>query len=397
MRAYLVGGAVRDLLLGREGEDFDVVVEGNGLELARRLGAATGARVHTHEPFMTAVLHLPDGHRLDITTARTEFYRSPAALPQVASSALRQDLYRRDFTINAMAIALSPESWGDLLDFFGGQRDLERRQLRVLHSLSFLDDPTRAIRAVRFATRLGFELAAETAHLIRVAVSEGVFTRLSGERLRDELAELLDEGRAAEALGSLQQVDVLGAIFPTVSWTLALRRFLHQVETVVDWAALEEVLEGPRWLVYLTALATRAGEHGGRVLTRRLALSGKQAEVVASARSRIETMLSVLAREDVLPSEVVAVAERNALPIVLVTMAAAGEGTRRMLRQALTVWMREPAPVTGAELRAAGLKAGPAIGQALKRTRAAVLDGVVEPGSAFDHAVALARKMEAGR
>lgn len=396
MRAYLVGGAVRDLLLGRDGEDFDVVVEGNGIELAARLAEATGARVHTHEPFMTAVLHLPDGQRLDITTARTEFYRSPAALPLVASSALRQDLYRRDFTINAMAIALSPEHWGDLLDFFGGQRDLDRRQIRVLHSLSFLDDPTRAIRAVRFSTRLGFELAAETAHLVRVAVSEGVFTRLSGERLRDELAELLDEGRAAEALASLQQVGVLGAVMPAVTWTVALRRFLNQVEAVLDWAALEEVLEGPRWPVYLVALATRAGEHGGRTLARRLALSGKLGAMAASARSRIETMLSVLTRENVLPSDVVALVERHERPLVLVTMAAAGEGTRRLLRQALTVWSRVASPVTGAQLRAAGLRPGPAFGQAIKRTRAAVLDGVITPDTAVEHAIALARQLGAG-
>ena len=175
MRAYLVGGAVRDALLGRPLEDIDIVVEGNGLEVARRLAERCGGRTHPHEPFLTAAVRLPDDVRLDMATARTEFYRSPAALPEVEWSAMRQDLYRRDFTINAMAIHLAPGSLGELVDFFGGQRDLAARQLRVLHSLSFLDDPTRAIRAARFATRLEFEIAAETRQLTRVAVQEGVF------------------------------------------------------------------------------------------------------------------------------------------------------------------------------------------------------------------------------
>lgn len=391
--AYLVGGAVRDVLLGRSVEDVDVVVEGNGVELAERLVARFGGHSHPHEAFLTAAVHLGGDVRLDVATARTEFYRSPAALPEVETSAMRQDLYRRDFTINAMAINLTPGRFGDLLDFFGGQRDLDRRQIRVLHSLSFLDDPTRAIRAVRFATRLGFEIAAETRQLIRVAVQEGVFSRLSGERLRDELAELVDEGHPVEALAELDHLGVFTAVFPGVTWSVGLRRFLHDVESVLAWSLLEEVYSGPRWFVYIVALATRAGEGGGKGLAQRLALSGRMASMVAGARSRMEQLLAAVCQKDVPPSEVVAAVERSERALVAVTMAAAGGQERRALRQALTVWMRTPAPVKGAQLRAAGVKPGPAIGGAVRQTRAAVLDGKVDKGQALEYALKVARQL----
>jgi tRNA nucleotidyltransferase (CCA-adding enzyme) len=392
-RAYLVGGAVRDVLLKRAVEDVDVVVEGNGVALAEQLVERFGGHSHPHEAFLTAAVSLPGDLRLDVATARTEFYHSPAALPEVETSAIRQDLYRRDFTINAMAIDLTPGRFGDLLDFFGGQRDLERRQIRVLHSLSFLDDPTRAIRAVRFATRLGFEIAVETRQLIRVAVQEGVFSRLSGERLRDELAEVVGEGHPVEALVELERLGVFATVFPGVTWSVGLRRFLHEVESVLAWSVLEEVYEGPRWLVYIAALATRAGEGGGKGLAERLALSGRMASTVAGARRRTEQLLAVLCRKHAAPSEVVAAVERAERALTVVTMGAAAGPERRLLRQALTVWMRTPPPVTGAQLRTAGVKPGPAIGEAVRRTRAAVLDGKIEKGKVLEYALEVAREL----
>lgn len=391
MQAYLVGGAPRDALLGRPLEDLDVVVEGNGLELARRLVDRHGGRFHPHEPFLTAVVRLPGEITLDVATARTEFYRSPAALPEVEMSALRQDLYRRDFTINAMAINLGPDHFGELLDFFGGQRDLERRQIRVLHSLSFIDDPTRAIRAVRFASRLSFELAAETRQLIRVAIQEGVFARLTGERLRDELATLLDEARPGDGLGELHELGVMASIFPGVRWSVGVRRLLRDLEAMLAWAVLEDVYSDPPWPVYLAALATRAGERGGEAMARRLALSGRLAAMVKDARTMTEQILSALAGAEVRPSETVALLERIPRAVAILAMAHAGDETRRLLRTALAVWIRLPAPVTGAQLVAAGVPPGPAVGEAVRRARAAVLDGVVDEERALAHALAFAR------
>jgi tRNA nucleotidyltransferase (CCA-adding enzyme) len=389
MRAYLVGGAVRDVMLGRPLEDIDVVVEGNGLELARQVVARCGGRYHPHEPFLTAVVTLPDGTVVDVATARTEFYRSPAALPEVETSALRQDLYRRDFTVNAMAIGLTAAHFGDLVDFFGGQRDLHLRQIRVLHSLSFLDDPTRALRAIRFATRLGFDIAAETRQLLRVAVHEGVFARLTGERLREELILLLEEGRAGESLAELHQLGVLASIFPDVRWTPAVKRLVHDLEGMLTWAALEEVCSEPRWVALIAALATRAGEQGGAAIARRLALSGRPAAIVREARPKTEHVLAAIAAPGARPSQVVAALERAPRPLAIVAMAHAGSETRRLLRLALTTWLRAPLPVTGARLLAAGARPGPAVGEAVRRARAAVLDGEVAAHGALDFALAL--------
>jgi tRNA nucleotidyltransferase (CCA-adding enzyme) len=397
MRAFLVGGAVRDALLGRQLEDVDVVVEGNGIELARRLVERFGGHYHPHEPFLTAAVHLVGDARLDVATARTEFYRSPAALPEVEISAMRQDLYRRDFTINAMAINLEPGRFGELLDFFGGQRDLERRQIRVLHSLSFLDDPTRAIRAVRFASRLGFEIAAETHHLVKVAVGEGVFAMLSGERLRDELADLLDEGHPVEALVELDRLGIFSSVLPGLTWRVPMRRFLNEVEAVLSWSLLEEVFDGPRYLVYLVALAARAGEDTGRTLAKRLSLSGRAAATVTTAREGVEKLLAVLSGKTPRPSEILAVLARCERPVALVAMAAVGKRHRALLRKALTSWMRTPAPVSGAALRAAGVSPGPVIGAAVRRTHAALLDGEISKEGALEFALAAARELETRR
>ncbi|MFP5286480.1 MAG: CBS domain-containing protein, partial [Thermoanaerobaculia bacterium] len=205
---YLVGGFVRDQLLARENRDLDLVVEGDGLGFAALLAEELGGRVRTHPVFLTAVVVDAEGFHIDIATARSEFYRAPAALPEVQTSALRQDLYRRDFTINTLAIRLGPGEVPELIDYFGGRHDLKEKTLRVLHSLSFIDAPTRVLRAVRLELRLGFHISSETLRLVEVALEEGIFDHLSGSRLRDELAMLL--GDPALALRGIERLAELG-------------------------------------------------------------------------------------------------------------------------------------------------------------------------------------------
>lgn len=397
MRAYLVGGAVRDVLLARSPEDMDVVVEGNGVGVAQALAREVGARLHVHEPFLTAVVTFPDGFRLDVATARTEFYPHPAALPEVERSALRQDLYRRDFTINAMAIALNPENLGQLVDFFGGQRDLEQKLIRVLHSLSFIEDPTRLVRGVRFATRLGFSLAPDTERLARVALEEGVLARLSGERLRDEVFLLLSEEHPVEGLLELDRLGVSWAAFPELTWGPATGRFLRQVEAMLLWATVERVFEGPKPLVYLAALALRGGERAGEVLASRLSLAGEAREVVARAREGVEKLLAQAANGRK-PSQLVESLERTPPVWWVLAMVLASPSQRQVLRQALTDWLRRPLPVRGGELVAKGVPEGPWVGRAVRATRAAVLDGEVAAEQALAYALELcARFRKEGR
>lgn len=209
VKAYIVGGIVRDLLLGVANLDVDVVIEGDGISFAKRAAKALGGRVRAHEKFGTAVLILPSGFRVDIASARTEFYEKPGALPEVERSSLRQDLARRDFTINAMAIRIDSAHRDELLDFFGGVRDLNERVVRVLHNLSFVEDPTRIFRAVRFEQRYGFGMDGATERLARHAIEMGILAELSDVRVREELLAILSEPTAYLAL---LRLDDLGAL-----------------------------------------------------------------------------------------------------------------------------------------------------------------------------------------
>ncbi len=237
--AYLVGGVVRDLLLGIPNLDLDIVVEGDAIELAQQMTERNGGRVRSHSQFGTAKWLAPEElageisngipASVDFVTARTEFYEHPTALPQVERSSIRQDLHRRDFTINTLAICLDPERFGDLLDYFGGEKDLQDRLIRVLHSLSFVEDPTRMLRAVRLEQRLRFRIEERTAELIGGAL--GLLDRVSGERIRHELYLIFNEEDPVRALRRLEDLGILTQIHPALrcdEWFVRKAKFLQK-------------------------------------------------------------------------------------------------------------------------------------------------------------------------
>lgn len=206
---YLVGGIVRDLLLNFRNLDVDIVVEGDAVDFAKLVVEKLGGRIRPHHKFGTAVVIFPDGFRLDFASARAEFYERPAALPQVEPTSVRQDLARRDFTINAMAVSLNSKDYGRLLDFFNGQRDLRYRRIKVLHNLSFVEDPTRIFRGARFEQRLGFKFDPDTETFLRKAIDMDLVGHLSDVRIRDELMLILSEGKPFKIL---KRLDELGAL-----------------------------------------------------------------------------------------------------------------------------------------------------------------------------------------
>ncbi len=395
---YLVGGLVRDLLLTRINEDVDLVVEGDGIAFAERLAAAAGGTSHPHVPFLTAIVTLPDGHRVDVASARTEFYRTPAALPEVETSLIRQDLYRRDFTVNALAVAISGTRHGQLVDFFGGQKDLQRGEIRVLHSLSFIDDPTRAIRAVRYARRLGFAIAPDTRHLIATAVGEGVFARLSGQRLRRELEQMLAEPHPAPSLSMLADLELLAAITPGLTWCAAAAGLLLEVEGQLNWYVVEEL--GPpvdALVLFLGALTLCADDGVAAALADRLALAGARRELLAGLPAVVAELLRT-AQEETARSAVVRTVERHSAEAALVAMARADLAVRRRLADAMTASVRVKPPVAGRDLLAAGVPPGPHVGVALRKTRDALVDGEVTPAEAREFAANAAREeMAAGQ
>lgn len=288
---YLVGGTVRDIVLGERSFDVDIAVEGDGIALGRALAEALGGRAVHHERFGTAiVLYGPSG-RLDVATARTEFYDAPAALPTVEQASIRQDLYRRDFTINAMAVSLKGADFGRVVDFFGGLDDLERGVLRVLHNLSFIDDPTRIFRAIRYENRYGFRMDGHTATLARACIEMGLVGELSSARLRDELELLLDEERVATAVRRLRELAVTPAIHPH----LADDEETVDLVELVDELRARHAPSAPAWRLRLAVLARRLPPEELYEWFERLRLRRRDADAVADAVAVSPRLVELLA------------------------------------------------------------------------------------------------------
>lgn len=259
--AYVVGGFTRDLLLRTHSVDVDIVIEGDGVDFARKLAKKVKGRVHPHKKFKTAIVIMPDGFKLDVATARIEYYAHPAALPTVETSAIRNDLFRRDFSINAMAIKLNGAKANTLIDYFGGQADLKTHSLRVLHNLSFVEDPTRAYRAVRFEHRYGFTMGKQTISLLKNAVRQQLFNRLSGERLFSELEMILKERRPAGAVSRMKQLGLLKFIHPDLVFDSIAEKLMDQCEDFLAWRNLAfPARSACKWKVYLMALFDRLEE-----------------------------------------------------------------------------------------------------------------------------------------
>lgn len=392
----LVGGPVRDLLLERPVRDVDLLVEGKDGEgaedLAERLAGPT-LRVVAHGRFGTVRLEA-EGATLDLATTRTETYAYDGALPSVAPGTLAEDLQRRDFAINALALPLSRrarERHTGVVDVAGGLADLERKRLRVLHERSFHDDPTRALRAARLGPRLGFTLARSSRSALRSALRDGAFGHVSGDRLRREIVKLFDDAELgldpARALRLLADWHVLGMLEPGLTLpreAIAPLRRLGRAVAAPPWRA-------PRWRPWTSGLAlwlAPLSPQLRRRTLRRFALRGALAKRLAEAPRQRERLLRVLARKrgrgavdaalSGLPEE-----ELHAL------YAWAGPAERRrIVRYAADDRGRRP-PVSGSDLTEIGL-AGPAVGRALERIRAGFLDGTVRTR---DEALALAREV----
>ena len=253
--AYVVGGFVRDLFLYRSNDDLDIVIEGDGIAFARTYADQTGARVHTHESFGTAVITFSDGFKIDVASARMEYYKFPTALPIVEMSSIKLDLFRRDFTINTLAIQLNPERFGILIDFFSARKDIKEKTIRVLHNLSFVEDPTRAFRAIKFEQRFGFSIGKLTSGLIENAVKMDLFSRLSGRRIISEIKQIFQEDNPVPAIMRLDDFKLLKVIHPSLSLTADMTALLNSVKKVLSWHDLLFLEESyMKWPVYFLAI-----------------------------------------------------------------------------------------------------------------------------------------------
>ncbi len=383
---YLVGGAVRDLLLGRSVTDLDLAVEGDGVAFARALAREVGARPSVHERFGTATLEFADGSRLDVASTRSETYEARGALPRVAAAPLVRDLARRDFTINAIALRLAPQSRPVLVDPFGGERDLERRTIRMLHEASALDDPTRAFRAVRYANRLGFRIDSRTRRWIGDAVERRAFDAVSGDRVRRELRLLFSESHRARAVRLMGALGIDRVVDPALRHDAPILASLRRGEGIARRHPGRTT-----WLLFLLVWSGALDPAARERLSRRLSLAGEEARKLRS----LSTLLAELREE---PSRATAssLLGRGYSSDEIAAAAARLDGPAgRRLERALRVSSTR-LEIGGRHLIAAGIAAGPRIGRALEVTLAARRDGKISKREELAFALRMARRRASG-
>lgn len=377
-RACLVGGCVRDLFLGRAGRDLDLVVEGDGPGLARALAAELGGKSRTHAAFGTATVELSSGTSLDLATARRERYAGPAALPAVEPADLHSDLLRRDFTFNCLALDLSPRRFGELIDPCGGLADLRAGRVRVLHDLSFIDDPTRVFRALRLAARLGFRAAPRTAKLLEAALRAGMIERLSSARLRREIVAALEGKEAAATVRAFQRRGVWGRVDPALEvGRPELVRLERQRRFPVALVGRTRKELAPAWVAALALIAfERSPGQRGR-LAKRLRPDRRSAALLREGPSQARRMLRSLGRSRRPRPGTVWAACRDVpeLAIQLAWVVTESRVLRRELERYLAEWSGVRADIDGSDLLAAGVPAGPAIARGLRAAVRAKLDG----------------------
>jgi tRNA nucleotidyltransferase (CCA-adding enzyme) len=404
---YLVGGPVRDLALGRPLRDADLTVTAPGggaigeetAALARE-AALPGDRVVVHPRFGTARIGLASGELLDLATVRSETYAGPGALPEVAPGALDDDLRRRDFTLNALALPLSAAAGSALVDLGGGLADLAAGELRVFHAASFRDDPTRAFRAARFAARFGFRLSGESRVALRGALRAGAFGAVSGERFAAELDKLFAESQAggdpARALALLQEWHVLPALEPGLALPrgalAALRRLSRAASARPQTAPSHAAAVPPRaWVVGLMVWFAALPAALARRALARLAIRGAVATRIAAFARMRDAALAALRRAR--GRGAVDAALRALPPEELAALRAwAPVAAQRRIDRHASEDRHLALPVTGNDLVAIGLQ-GPEVGQALARIRSALLDRAI---GTREEALLLARELAAG-
>lgn len=381
---YAVGGFVRDLLLGVDNLDIDVTVEGDGIFFAELCTETYGGRMQSHKKFGTAVLFLPNCYKIDIVSTRLEYYESPGALPTVERSSLRQDLYRRDFTINTLAICLNSNRFGQLIDHFGGGQDIQERVIRVLHNLSFVEDPTRVFRAIRFEQRLGFHIAPHTQNLIQSAVRMHLLDKLGGERLRNELLQIFREKEPLSAIVRMSSFGLLPFIHPSLKLLQVTKQVFQEAGQVTAWFRLLYLKDrSETWQVYFMALCNELKPDEFLSTCIRLAIPGALITKLCHQRRLVFTTLRTITRrlenhEEILNSQIFIWFNVFTLEMLLYLAARAdSEQVKRLVSLYLTRLRGVKPLLDGNDLREMGLEPGPLFRRIKDRLLTARLNGEV--------------------
>ncbi len=375
VNAYIVGGFVRDLIIGRENLDVDIVVEGDATEFAKKVAKRLNAKVHTFDRFKTAIVVMQNGFKIDMASARTEVYSSPGALPSIDIAPLKKDLFRRDFTINTLAIKLNEKEFGKLIDYFNGLKDIKEKKIRVIHSLSFIEDPTRILRALRFAVRYRFELGKHTEKLLKIAVQRKLFKTVEGRRLYLELKHIFEEDNPLRIVNRMNEYGVLKVLCPEINWNRSKKDLFESIRKMVIWhkVAFERKLNYP--LLYFAALLEGLPYQKVEEFLESLSPPVAEKELIMKIFIKSRQVLGRI-HKNLKNSQILELLEGLPEEVVLYMAAKAKDGWKKgKILQFLKEWRFLKPSITGNDLKKLGIKPGPIYREILREVRNRVVDG----------------------
>lgn len=378
---YLVGGFVRDLILGVKNFDLDIVVEGDGIKFAEELADRLEVKLIRHKRFGTATLVFGHSLKIDIATAREECYPEPASLPLVKSGPLKDDLKRRDFSINAMSVSLNPCDYGKLVDFFHGLDDLRHRQIRILHDLSFIDDPTRILRAIRFEQRFNFKIERETLKLLKQAAKLKALQKVQPQRLRDELISMLKEERPAKQIRRAQQLVGLSFIHPRLKIGKNNYLLLKSIEREVSWfkknCPFRRHLD--TWLIYFMAILDYLSVDSIKTIFNGFIFRRGEEKRVLDYKKIKHKFIRYLKNKQTKPSKIFSIL--NPLSYEAIILIKAKYKTKIVTKHIddfFKLYHSVRIHITGSDLLKQGFSAGPLFKKVFTKLLDAKLDGVVQ-------------------
>lgn len=378
---YLVGGFVRDLILEVKNLDLDIVVEGDGIKFAEALSLKLDGGLTMHRRFGTATVTLKKHMKIDVASSRQEFYPQPANLPEVRYGVLKDDLLRRDFTINAMAISISRHDFGRFIDSYGGRQDLADKKIRVLHNLSFIDDPTRMLRAIRFEQRYNFKIEPKTLNLLKQAIRLRMLKKVQPQRLRDELILILKEERPLRPLNRIKGMFGFDFISRGLSLSKKTSVFLKSIERQTNW--FKEKYPKRRqldsWLIYLIGLMEPLNINRIKLACKKFAFRKGEEKRILAFKKISPKFIKSLNRANIKPSELFSLLEPLSYEVIILIKAKfKGANLKMHIEDFLEAYNGMRIHISGEDLHRLGLTPGPFYQKIFHRVLNAKLDGLVK-------------------
>lgn len=378
---FVVGGFVRDLIMGRQNLDVDIVIEGDAINFANEFSKAQKGKVTSHERFGTAVVTLPDGFKIDIATTRSEVYSRPGALPTIQPGKIEDDLKRRDFTINAMAINLKNDEFGELVDVLDGLSDLQEHKIKVIHEESFSDDPTRIFRAIKYEQRYGFSMDRHTEGLLNFAIDRNFLSTITKQRLRNEILLILNEDNASRPLNRMRQSDLMRYIHPEILLNNRKLSLIYKISEMNSFMPLPFLKANEKIdyaLINLMILLDGLKEDDVIDVSERLALSKKYTEALKSSIAKLPKALFTISEETTAPSKIYEALNGLPFDTLIYSIFKADKSTIYQIMLYLTV-LRDTKPIiTGKDLKELGYSEGPIFNEILTEVFNAQLDEKIE-------------------